>query len=155
MGSFKRDREKSITKNRYKLRSLFMKVWQVDTQKLIDEVIDDEFKLHLLRIYTPDYFQNFGEKELCLDDHEEVTKYFFNKDCFYGTDVHNKKVENLRKKIKRLASYCDGASTVDGQGFSRFDAPIGHKLANQTRYTEEDINKMEYLVKKYRKQLGE
>jgi hypothetical protein len=56
-----------------------------------------------------------------------------------------------------LASYCDGANSLDGQGFNKFDAPTGHRLAKMlvSQYSETDIRKMKQLVEKYKKQLGE
>jgi hypothetical protein len=75
-----------------------MKVWQVDTQNLIDEVTNDEFKIHLLRIYTPDYFDS--NNDLCLDNQKERVAYFKNKEIFY--QAVTVETISLQKKIRHL-----------------------------------------------------
>jgi hypothetical protein len=123
-----------------------MKVWQVDTQILRDTIIqDDKFKVHLRRIYTPDYFDKYGD--LCLDNWEAIEEYFENKRFFYA---------DLIEDVKLLSSYCDGAVSQDGQGFNKFDAPFGHRIAKYGLKidSEEEIMKLKAMLYKYRKQLG-
>lgn len=35
----------------------------------------------------------------------------------------------IQKGIKTLAGNCDGAVTLDGKGFNKYDAYVGHQLA--------------------------
>jgi len=56
--------------------------------------------------------------------------------------------------MQRLAGVCDGAQALDGQGFSKFDAATGHRLARLARpYTDGECWLAARLATKYRGQL--
>jgi len=52
-----------------------------------------------------------------------------------------------------LSSFCDGASSLDGMGFSKVDAKIGHSLARQATISKRQAVLGMKLVNKYRRQL--
>lgn len=55
--------------------------------------------------------------------------------------------------LKLLAGKCDGAYTLDGQGFNKFDAKRGHELADQDKLSEKDRVDGVRMVRKYHKQI--
>ena len=66
-------------------------------------------------------------------------------------------VPTVEEAILYLDSCCDGATTTDGAGFSKYDVEAGKRLANKIR-SGEKLNKSEKrkamrLAHKYRKQL--
>lgn len=56
--------------------------------------------------------------------------------------------------LQRLAGVCDGAAEIDGCGYNKIDARIGHSLANQGYLTKRQAALGQKLVRKYRRQLG-
>lgn len=68
------------------------------------------------------------------------------------TEVH---VAQIHGALQRLAGMCDGASTLDGSGFSKIDVRIGHSLAEARRLSLKQAALGLRLVRKYRRQLGE
>ena len=57
--------------------------------------------------------------------------------------------------LKFLAARCDGARSLDGQGFNKMDADFGRDLASQTFLTPRQSEVGLKLVRKYSKQLPE
>jgi SWI/SNF-related matrix-associated actin-dependent regulator 1 of chromatin subfamily A len=55
--------------------------------------------------------------------------------------------------LQMLAGVCDGARKVDGQGFNRIDAFIGHKLAGCYTLTDGQVFLAKQITRKYRGQL--
>lgn len=55
--------------------------------------------------------------------------------------------------LKTLSSRCDGANSLDGQGFSRFDTEIGHSLARQSNLSDRQAKIGQSLIIKYAGQL--
>lgn len=68
------------------------------------------------------------------------------------SDAH---VAQIHGALQRLAGMCDGASTMDGHGFSKIDVRIGHSLAESRRLSLKQAALGLRLVRKYRRQLGE
>lgn len=64
-------------------------------------------------------------------------------------------VVEIHNGLRVLAGNCDGAVQLDGAGFSRIDAAIGHSLANVGRLTAKQAALGLRLCRKYRRQLGE
>lgn len=62
----------------------------------------------------------------------------------------------LDQAVKALAERCNYATTWDHQGFSKFDADFGHKMANlpMDRWTFRQAKAVHKMLKKYRKQLA-
>lgn len=61
----------------------------------------------------------------------------------------------LHLGLKMLAGVCDGATSTDGQGFNKFDSPVGKHLAALTSLTNKQAVLAIHLCRKYRRQLGE
>lgn len=55
--------------------------------------------------------------------------------------------------LRILARMCDGAQELDGMGFSKFDARVGHSLASQESLTKRQGVLAIKLANKYRRQL--
>jgi SWI/SNF-related matrix-associated actin-dependent regulator 1 of chromatin subfamily A len=57
--------------------------------------------------------------------------------------------------LKILSDRCDGARSLDGNGFNKFDAQFGKDLASRNFLTPGQVDAGLKLVRKYRKQLPE
>lgn len=64
----------------------------------------------------------------------------------------------VERMLQQLAGVCDGAASLDGQGFSAHDVAFGHSLANQSQrgqaWTVKQAACALALVRKYQRQLG-
>ena len=59
----------------------------------------------------------------------------------------------IQKGLQIIAGVCDGATSWDNQGFGKFDADFGKKLARADRMTPKMLAAGLKLVNKYRRQL--
>ena len=59
----------------------------------------------------------------------------------------------VHRALKTLAGMCDGATTLDGSGFNKLDARIGHNLAETLQLTQRQAKLGLRLAKKYHRQL--
>lgn len=59
----------------------------------------------------------------------------------------------IHEGLKMLAGMCDGAREIDGHGFNKFDAAIGHSLAHAVSLTPRQAALGKRLVRIYRGQL--
>lgn len=55
--------------------------------------------------------------------------------------------------VKHLADLCDGATSLDGQGFNKQDSGDGHYYADLKDLTEYEAEDCRKLVRKYRRQI--
>ena len=62
-------------------------------------------------------------------------------------------VEAVHRGLRMLAGVCDGAARLDGCGFNKMDANIGHSMANQASLSNRQAVLGMKLVNKYRRQL--
>lgn len=65
------------------------------------------------------------------------------------------KITEIHEKLRILAGVCDGARDLDGMGFSKVDARIGHSLAECGYLTPRQAVIGMRLAHKYRRQVGE
>ena len=72
------------------------------------------------------------------------------------TKTNKPKPEQMHQALQALARQCDYASTLDGEGFSAFDADWGHKMADSDPISWDAATAMRVwtLCHKYRKQLA-
>lgn len=76
--------------------------------------------------------------------------------------IEEKKEQNCDRRLERaicyLSSQCDGASSIDGQGFNKADSGFGHWLAGQIRQQRPLLQAHALaaynMIKKYSKQLN-
>ena len=73
--------------------------------------------------------------------------------AFRDAGLTQEECELLLKKMQFLAGRCDGAVQEDGQGFSKFDAQIGHALAECKSFSPKQALCARKLAVKYRRQL--
>ena len=64
-------------------------------------------------------------------------------------------IQAVHTALRTLAGVCDGAWLLDGHGFNRVDARIGHSLAAAPCLTPRQAALGRRLLKKYARQLGE
>lgn len=62
-------------------------------------------------------------------------------------------VDQLHLAMKQLAGVCDGASTLDNQGFSKCDTDFGHALAEAPRLSQKQAAWAATFVIKYQRQI--
>lgn len=63
-------------------------------------------------------------------------------------------IEQIHQALRLLAGMCDGASSLDGSGFSKIDVRIGHELAGRPRLSPRQAALGWKLARKYRRQVG-
>jgi hypothetical protein len=63
-------------------------------------------------------------------------------------------IDAVHIALRKLSAMCDGAYSVDGQGFNKFDSPIGKALAACAELTPRQAALGKRLVVKYRRQLS-
>jgi hypothetical protein len=70
-------------------------------------------------------------------------------------ETETRLVEKLHCALHFLAVRCDGARSLDGQGFNKHDSGYGHCLVevNPDRWTDKDIDAAKRMVRKYQGQL--
>lgn len=64
-------------------------------------------------------------------------------------------IQAVHSALRTLAGVCDGARLLDGHGFNRMDARIGHSLAAAPTLSAKAAALGRKLLKKYGRQLGE
>lgn len=72
-----------------------------------------------------------------------------------AASVTPQQIEVIHTGLRMLAGMCDGAQSLDGAGFSKVDASIGHSLAEQMFLTDRQAVIGMRLCNKYRRQLPE
>lgn len=75
------------------------------------------------------------------------------KKAYEDAGLSTEECKTLLAKMRYLARRCDGAVVEDGQGFSRFDAQIGHALAECKALSPKQALCARKLAVKYRRQL--
>jgi SNF2 family DNA or RNA helicase len=115
----------------------------IDKQAVIDKALDKKEKTvaenHVvLPVKTPAATEGTSRAKL-----DKIAETLTNKDC-----------ERIHAHLKTLAARCDYANALDGAGFNKIDAPIGHSLAQSPFLTPRQAALGSKLVQKYRRQLG-
>lgn len=59
----------------------------------------------------------------------------------------------VHEVVRFLASRCDGAKDLDGQGFNKEDAFNGHSWARMGELNPEQAKRCRDMVRKYRRQI--
>lgn len=63
-------------------------------------------------------------------------------------------VSRIHADLKYLASLCDGARELDGQGFNANDTYIGHQFSREIKLSPKQAKFAQGMLKKYARQLG-
>lgn len=61
----------------------------------------------------------------------------------------------VHRALQQIAGDCDGAESLDGQGFNKYDAEEGHWLAEEAALDDQQLVSAAKLVVKYQRQVGE
>jgi len=64
-------------------------------------------------------------------------------------------LDHLHHAMRTLAGICDGAQSLDGKGFNRFDTTVGHLIAAQPGLNQNDARLAHNLAIKYQRQLSD
>lgn len=77
----------------------------------------------------------------------------------FGSDGEHylspEEIERIHQALRTLAANCDGAATRDAQGFNRFDADWGKKLAALPSLSVKQALRAREMLVKYRRQIGD
>ena len=60
----------------------------------------------------------------------------------------------IHAAVRQIAGGCDGASTLDGRGFSKIDVEFGHSLAAAASLSDKQIPYAAKLARKHKRQLS-
>lgn len=71
-----------------------------------------------------------------------------------STELTKSQIEEVHSKLRALASVCDYASELDGSGFNKIDAGIGHSLAASGQLSPKQAALGARIVRKYHRQVG-
>ena len=61
---------------------------------------------------------------------------------------------NVRDALNALLSVCDGATSWDGHGFNKFDAPFAQKMSEWGEWSPKQEQSVYTMLRKYKKQLS-
>lgn len=116
----------------------------VDKQEIIDKALDkkdgeiEEIEIPVIPVKEEPATAKTSRKKI-IEESEKITAEEIN-------DIHT--------KLRIISDMCDGAQSLDGIGFNKFDAQIGHVLAQTERLTAKQAALGKVLVKKYYKQIN-
>jgi len=114
----------------------------VRKQEIFEAAMDDTVGYDTEPVVVPRVKADLREVEF------EVSKR--NLDRIFTEDV----CETILHAIQVIASFCDGAFSLDNAGFNRFDARIGKDLASRSVLTPKQASLALKIVYKYRRQLS-
>ena len=63
-------------------------------------------------------------------------------------------IERVHRALRMLAGMCDGAVSLDGRGYNKIDARLGHELAARATLTPRQAAFGRIIAHKYHGQLG-
>ena len=66
----------------------------------------------------------------------------------------DKQIAKIHDDLRYLAALCDGARSLDGMGYNKFDVAIGKSLASAPSLTARQAVLGQFILKKYRRQLS-
>ena len=72
-----------------------------------------------------------------------------------AADLTPAQITAIHEGLRKLAASCDGAYALDGHGYNKFDAPIGHSLAGRAELTPAQAALGRVLCRKYQRQIAE
>jgi SWI/SNF-related matrix-associated actin-dependent regulator 1 of chromatin subfamily A len=118
----------------------------VEKQNVADRALDIPFESKIPVIPTIEEKPEPGEPD---DDYRKrVTK-----PAKYPAATENERIY-AQESVQRLAGVCNYAATRDGAGFSKFDAHVGHSLAETPGpFTDGQVWLVKKLATKYQRQL--
>jgi SNF2 family DNA or RNA helicase len=114
----------------------------VNKQEIIDKALDNEIKFELANIPTIPVIDSATE---------ELTRKQVESEAL---GITPEQIDVIHKAVKTIASYCDGATALDGMGFSKIDAGIGHSLAGFKSLSAKQAVIGKKLAIKYKRQLS-
>jgi SWI/SNF-related matrix-associated actin-dependent regulator 1 of chromatin subfamily A len=88
---------------------------------------------------------NYNEKSPELVTPDQIT--------IDANKLNSKQINDIHKALQIISGMCDGAKSLDGHGFNKFDVRLGKNLAEQSRLTPKAAALGRKIVLKYRKQL--
>ena len=110
----------------------------IGKQAIIDKALDAEVKAEPIVETAPEPIAQVSPRR---SEIERVAK-----------TLDDEEIALIHQKLRLLAAWCDGANALDGRGFNKIDARIGHSLANASHLTPKQAALGKKIVHKYRGQ---
>lgn len=123
-------------------------------QEVIDACLDDADRAKLLREETITEVEVADPQESKAADPKEGTALTFEQVAKEAPKLSKAIVAACLEGIKIVAGYCDGAAKLDGSGFSKVDAAIGHSFAGQLFLSPKQAVIARKICIKYSRQLS-
>ena len=76
-----------------------------------------------------------------------------NKEAAVASPSYDDGKDAIHTILRFLAGRCDGAFSLDGQGFNRMDASFGHSLAERDELTDKQAAAARRMILKYQRQI--
>lgn len=113
----------------------------VDKQNTIDAALDDTERTQLAKIsVTPNEPATASTSRKAIEA--------------AAASMTPEEIAAVHTALRALSAMCDGAQVLDGQGFNKFDARLGHELAARPSLTARQAALGKKIAHKYRRQLG-
>jgi superfamily II DNA/RNA helicase len=114
----------------------------IEKQQVIDKALNDRVEVDLVL------------PEPVKEEEKPATSRITRKEIEKEAEIITaEEIEEVHGKLRILAGVCDFAHSRDMAGFNKFDAPIGHALAEADRLTPKMAILGRKLTKKYHRQL--
>jgi len=110
-------------------------------QEIIDQALDNDIDPESLKTTLMPVTENYVETPKKDIEEQSIT-------------ISDADADKALTGIKMIAALCDGASAVDGMGFSKIDVKIGMSLASFSQLSKKQAVIAIKLCKKYRRQIG-
>jgi SNF2 family DNA or RNA helicase len=111
----------------------------VAKQNVIDKALDEEIELKRTPVLPT------GESATSSTSRSQVAQL--------AERLTATQIQAIHEGLQELAIMCDGARLLDGAGFSKVDAAIGHSLASCLSLTPKQAALGQRIVRKYHRQL--
>lgn len=110
-------------------------------QAVIDKALDAEVKMEPIVVTAPEPVAQVSPRRSELERSAKT--------------LDAEDIAIIHHKLRLLAAWCDGANALDGRGFNKIDARIGHSLAGASHLTPKQAALGKKIVRKYHAQLND
>ena len=112
----------------------------VAKQEIIDAALDDTERRELAQIDV-------------IPDAPATANISRSRVAVMAETITPDEIARVHESLRILAGMCDGAQKLDGAGFNKYDARLGHELAERIMLTAKQAALGQIIVRKYHRQL--
>lgn len=117
----------------------------VEKQEVIDEALDRETAPAAETARGWGNLISIGDPATRKDSREAIAQE--------AENISAEEIAEIHLALRSLAGMCDGAQARDGMGFNKYDARVGHELAQRASLTAKQAILGRRIVHRYRRQL--